>query len=160
MQLGVKKGWSITAIKEGSGRTTAVTSLGALQAALARCKADSGHAWCTLTFSPKPVPPVAPLPTTPLPLAVQQGALAAGAWFLLKAAVGNKAHEWLGSVLAFSFCAVVAVRYLFNKNIKNNNHIRLVGMFSLYLSLVLSDFSGRPCIFSSHLCCRLPWGST
>lgn len=43
---------------------------------------------------------------------VQQGVLAAGAWFLLKAVVGTKAHEWLGSVLAFSFCAVVAVKII------------------------------------------------
>ena len=101
MQLGVKKGWTITSIKEGSGRTTNVATLEALQAILARCKADSGHAWCTLKFKTEP---------SPLPTGVKNGALAAGAWFIFKAAVGAKAEEWLGFVLAFSFCAVVAVR--------------------------------------------------
>jgi hypothetical protein len=112
MQLGVKKGWTITSIKEGSGQTTAVHSLEALQAALTRCKADSGHTRCTLTFNQVPTSPSAPPAGSSVPMPVQQGVLAAGAWFLLKAVVGTKAHEWLGSVLAFSFCAVVAVKII------------------------------------------------
>ena len=118
--LGIKDGWTIVSVKEGD-QIHPVKCLDELQAVLAAIKANgNGHPFCALTFrenAPRPRPQDRAAAATSssnttqnggLTPEVRSGAIAAGAWFFLKLIVGHEINEWLGGVLAFSFCAVVA----------------------------------------------------